>query len=316
MELRHFRYFVAVAEEGHITRAAKRLGMAQPPLSQQIRALEAEIGTPLFTRMPRGMALTQAGEAFLREARMVLSGAARAKQEALYASRGDAGEITIGVTTSALLHPLIARILGDFSQRYSRVALTITEGNAADLIEGLDRRSISVAFLRAPVARPAGIAFHEIASEELIVVLSTNHRLAGPERAAIGLEDLRDERFVLTRRPAAPGMYDDVLRACRAKGFEPTVAAEVGRMLTTISLVAAGVGISLVPASMQSIRLPGIRYLRLLGGHDLRAPLTVAVAAANQEPITRNLLSLAIILQTDGAAERPGEGLAINGPTR
>src|SRR5713226_8287127 len=108
MELRHLRYFVAVAEEGHVTRAAQRLGLQQPPLSQQIRALEAELGVALFTRLPRGVALTAAGTAFLTEARAVLEGADRAASRAVLAARGQHGEIALGVTTSAILHPLVA----------------------------------------------------------------------------------------------------------------------------------------------------------------------------------------------------------------
>ncbi|HEX4260436.1 MAG TPA: LysR family transcriptional regulator [Acetobacteraceae bacterium] len=293
MELRHLRYFVAVAEEGHITRAAARLGIAQPPLSQQIRALEADLGAKLFTRLPRGVALTAAGEAFLREAQPVLAGAERARRRAVDAARGAEGAIAIGVTTSAVLHPLIGGILRRFSQRYPGVVLTIREANAAELTEALERRTIAVAFLRAPVARPPGIVFRELASEPLMVVLPAFHPLARPHPGGIALAALRHERFVLTRRPDAPGMYQDVLQACRAAGFEPEVAAEVGRMLTNISLVAAGVGVSLVPASMRSIRLPGVRYRRLAGTDGPRAPLTVASADGAAEPVAANLLALA-----------------------
>jgi DNA-binding transcriptional LysR family regulator len=293
MELRHLRYFLAVAEEGHVTRAAQRLGLQQPPLSQQIRALEAELGVELFTRLPRGVALTAAGTAFLAEARAVLDGADRAAARAVLAARGQHGEIGIGLTTSAILHPAVAKIMGQYVRSYPEVALRLQEGNAAEVTEALAAGTLDAAFLRAVVTRPAGIAFTELLDEELLVAVSARHRLARRKPATVRLAELAKERFILVRRRAAPGIYADVVDACRAAGFEPNVATEVGRMLTNINLVAAGVGVSLVPASMREIQLAGVRYLHLADPRGLRAPLTLAARQDASLPTVRNLLRIA-----------------------
>ena len=294
MELRHLRYFVAVAEELHITRASERLGIQQPPLSQQIRALESELGVALFLRVPRGVVLTAAGEVFLEEARTVLEGAARGALRARLAARGQRGRLVVGITTSATLHPVVPRILGEYSRQHPAVALDVREANAADLTEALGRGDLHAAFLRAVVARPTGIAFAELLREPLLVVLPEGHRLApaGRCRKAVGLGDLAAERFILVRRPAAPGIYAGVLSACRDAGFEPDVAAEVGRMLTAINLVAAGVGISLVPGSMRSIRLGGVCYVPLRAPAGLDAPLTLAHRAGDDRAVVTDLIAL------------------------
>jgi DNA-binding transcriptional LysR family regulator len=292
MELRHLRYFLAVAEEQHITRAARRLGMQQPPLSQQIRALEAELGVALFTRLPRGVALTAAGTAFLAEARNVLAGAEQAANRAVLAARGQEGEIAIGFTTSALLHPLVTAITGAYVARHRNVTLTLEEGNAADLTDQLAAGTLHAAFLRAVVSRPLGVEFSELLAEEMLLAVSAGHRLARRRPAVAAIADLAAERFILVRRHAAPGMYADVVQACRRAGFEPLIAAEVGRMLTNIKLVAAGAGVSVVPACMRETRIEGVRYLRLAGAEGLRAPLTLAARSDDARPTVANLLAV------------------------
>ncbi len=310
MELRHLRYFTAVAEEAHITRAAERLGIQQPPLSQQIRALEAELGVTLFKRGPRGVTLTAAGEVFLRETRAVLAGAARAAEKAQLAALGQQGEIAIGLTTSATLHPLVPTIIGAFGRAYPEVALEIHEGNAADLTDALARSTLQACFLRAVVDRPPGIAFLELLEEDVLLALPDGHRLlSGPaprsgREKPIKLSNLAEERFILVRRHAAPGLYANLIDACRRAGFEPRVVAEVGRMLTNINLVAAGVGISIVPASMRGIRLGGIHYRRLAAKPRLTAPLTLAYRADDERPTLANLLTQAKRLSGESSRRR------------
>jgi DNA-binding transcriptional LysR family regulator len=310
MELRHLRYFTAVAEEAHITRAAERLGIQQPPLSQQIRALEDELGVALFKRGPRGVSLTAAGEVFLRETRAVLAGAARAAQKAQLAAEGREGEIAIGLTTSATLHPLVPAIVGAFGRQYPEVALEVHEGNAADLTEALARGTLQACFLRAVVDRPPGIVFLELLEEEVLLALPEGHRLlAGPaaqrgRETPVRLSDLAEERFILVRRHAAPGLYANLIDACRRAGFEPRVVAEVGRMLTNINLVAAGVGISIVPASMRGIRVGGIHYRRLAARPRLTAPLTLAYRADDERPTLANLLEAARRLSGESGRRR------------
>lgn len=293
MELRHLRYFVAVAEEGHVTRAAARLGIQQPPLSQQIRALESELGTPLFIRRPRGVALTEAGAVFLPEARSILARATHAAARAALAASGQIGELTIGLTTSASLHRLVPDILGRYTRLYPDVSLAIHEGNAADLTEMLSAGTVEAVFLRAVVARPVGIAFRQLAEEPMLLALPGSHHLA-KGRTPIPISRLASERFILVRRHAAPGMYADLIAACRTAGFQPVVAAEVGRMLTNLNMVAAGIGISVVPASMQEIRLGGVCFRQIDSPLPLRAPVTLAIRQGEERATVRNFVEVVI----------------------
>ena len=269
---------MVVAEERHITRAAARLGLQQPPLSQQIQALESELGTKLFTRVPRGVELTPAGEGFLEEARAVLSGVERAVVRARAASMGQRGRISIGLTTSASLHPGVTRALRAYAEATHGIA-RYPANSAAGLTEALLREEVQVAIIRAAVARPADLVFKELARENMLMALPAGHHLvsrtASGANAPIPLRALAGERLILVRRHGAPGMYGNVVDACHKAGFEPLIIAEVEQMLTCMSLVAAGVGISLVPASIREIRQEGIAYCPILDAKSLVAPLTL-----------------------------------------
>src|ERR1700759_4062445 len=183
MELRHLRYFLAVAEEGHMTRAAARLGLQQPPLSQQIRDLEKELGTELFVRLPRGVQLTSAGEEFLLETRAVLNRIEHAKSQVQAAALGQRGRISIGLTTSASLHPGTTRSLRAFVESHPQVSLSLHADNAAGLTEALLREEIQVAVIRAAVARPEGLIFEQLAKERMVIALPAQHPLA-PRKGA------------------------------------------------------------------------------------------------------------------------------------
>jgi DNA-binding transcriptional LysR family regulator len=305
MELRHLRYFIAVAEERHITRAARRLNMQQPPLSQQIRALETELGVALFIRGARGVELTVAGQTLLDEAYAILRAVGSAAARTRQAASGQLGKLSIGFTTSAALHPLVPRIIHAFRQDYPQVELDLHENAAADLTEAVMRRDIHVALLRVPVARPSGLAFLELLHEELLAVLPLGHRLLGRGGAdGLELSELAQERFILVRRPGAPGIYQNLILACRAAGFEPVVVAEVAHMLTNINLVAAGAGISVVPASMREINLRQVGYCRLRTTPRLTAPLTLAWLADNPQPALLNFIAVSRRLRAD--ASQPG----------
>ena len=292
MELRHLRYFVAVAEEQHITRAAARLGLQQPPLSAQIRQLETELGAALLTRTPRGVVPNAAGKAFLEDAKAILDSVDRAAARALRIARGHVGRLPIGFTTSAMLHPFVRLILRAFRDAYPEVELALDEGNAAELTRAVENGRMAAGFLRIPVARPPGVAFFELLQEELLAVLPAAHPLA-EDTAPLDLRALAGERFILVRRPGAPGIYENVIEACRAAGFTPKVMAEVPHMLTNVNLVAAGAGVSIVPASMSEIGFQDVRYRRLRPEHTLTAPLTLACLAGNDDPILANLVALA-----------------------
>lgn len=292
MELRHLRYFVAVAEERHMTRAAVRLGIQQPPLSVQIRALETELGVSLFVRGARGVELTAAGRIFLKDVEAILGSVGRAAERVREAARGGVGRLSVGFTTSAVLHPMVPRMIQAFRQAYGEVELDLHEAPAANLIEAVMRREIQVALLRVPVDRPSGLAFVELAYEDLLAVLPVGHRLAA-RRGGVRLDDLRQERFILVRRPDAPGIYENVILACRAAGFEPVIGAEVAHMLTNINLVAAGAGVSFVPASMREVNLRQVVYVPLRARPRLRVPLTLGYLAGTSDPVVRNFVSVA-----------------------
>lgn len=298
MELRHLRYFVMVAEERHFTRAAARLNMQQPPLSQQIRALEDELGFDLFKRHPKGVDLTAGGQVFLQEAQDIL---ARVKEGSLKASRaahGIEGQLSIGFTSSAAAHPLIPRIIRAYRERFPGVAVSLKEGSAQQLTDATIDGSVNVGILRAPVGRHQSIEFHRLLNEEMLLTLPMGHRLlagheTGREAPVISLMDLADEHFILVRRPGAPGMYANLIKACQNAGFNPKIAFEVERMLTNVSLVAAGAGISIVPASMRDVHKESVVYCRIGNAKpQLHAPITLVCRSFNQLPPLKNFIDL------------------------
>jgi DNA-binding transcriptional LysR family regulator len=293
MELRHLRYFIAVAEEGHITRAAGRLGIQQPPLSQQIRALETELDVQLFRRRPRGVELTQAGEALLTEARAVLDRADHAASAARRAARGESGRLGLGFTSSASFHPLVPRIIREFRAASPLVSLTLDEAGTAELVEGLRAERIDAAFIRSPIGPAADLTVHSLLEEEMVVALPAGHRLAARAKTRLPLAGLESESFILYRRPLGPGLYDAIIAACQRAGFSPRIGQEAPRMLATLSLVAAGLGVTLIPASMQRIGVEGVAYRPLDRKAGLVAPLNLACRRGEDAPAARRLISLA-----------------------
>lgn len=300
MELRHLRYFVVVAEEGHFTRAAERLGMQQPPLSQQIRALEQELGFDLFRRHPKGAQLTTGGAVFLTEVRAILQSVDQAAALAARAAAGTEGRIALGLTSSAAAHPLIPQIVRAYRTDKPGVALDFKEGNAAELTADIAAGKLDLAFLRLPVSEPSGVVFQRLQEEEMLLALPTGHPAIPKKQTAalpvVPLKTLRDEPFILVRKRGAPGMYSNLLDACERVGFTPRIALEVDRMLTNISLVAAGVGVSAVPASMQGFHADSVVYCRIRvqdGEAPLGAPLTVVHREANGAPAVAQFLALA-----------------------
>lgn len=309
MELRHLRYFAAVAEAGHFTRAAERLGMQQPPLSQQIKALEEELGFNLFSRHPKGAELTAAGVVFLQEAKAILASVEVAAGRASRAAQGLEGVVAIGLTSSCAAHPYIPELIRRYRAAYPGVALEFNEGNAAELTEAVAKEKIHLAFLREPVERLPKVAFHRLLEEEMLLVLPRGHRLLARQKSGltsrpmplIPLRALAGEAFILVRRHGAPGMYSNLLQACERAGFTPRIALEVERMLTNISLVAAGVGISAVPASMQDFHHDSVVYCRIGGAKPaLVAPITLLHREHEAGPAARNFLKLVRAGGVDG----------------
>jgi DNA-binding transcriptional LysR family regulator len=291
MELRHLRYFVAVAEEGHVTRAAERLGIQQPPLSQQIQALERELDAQLFRRKPRGVELTPAGRAFFGEAKAILARAAEAIAATRRAARGETGRIGLGFTSSASFHPFVPRAIRAFRETHPLVAFTLEESGTTELVEALCGEAIDVAFVRSPIGANADVTIHPVLDEPMVAAVPSGHRLAEPA-GPLALAALAGEIFILYRRPVGPGLHDAIIAACDRAGFSPTIGQEAPRMLSTLSLVAAGLGVSLVPASMSRLEAEGVAYRRLDPSAQLTAPLNLAYRRGESAAAVRGFVTL------------------------
>lgn len=305
MDIRALRYFAAVAETGHMTRAAEQLGIQQPPLSQQIKSLERELGVLLFRRHPRGVALTDAGRLFQAEALRMLQDMDAMKQRMARVATGQAGMLAVGFTSSAAAHRFMPEALRAFRRAYPSVELQLREDNAAELTEALAAGRLHCGLLRVPVARPEGLVFETLLREPVWVAMPSDHRFAlGRNKAsrALPLARLCEEGIILVRRPGAPGLYADLLALCHAKGLRPRVVAEVDRMMTNLNLVAAGVGLSVVPASMTGVHAHAIAYARLADGGQLDAPLTLVSRAEEDNLPARHFAALLRRL----AIENPG----------
>jgi DNA-binding transcriptional LysR family regulator len=277
MELRHLRYFVAVAEELHFGRAAQRLHMAQPPLSQQIKRLEEELGVELLHRTKRRVALTEAGEAFLREASLALSKVEEAAEAARRAGRGETGTLSVGFVGSAA-YEVLPGVLKAFRGRYPDVEVRLEELTTAQQVRALGEGRIEVGFVRPPVGEE-GLAARTVLREPLVAVLPGDHPLS--EQGAVPLGALAEEPFVMSPRRLGPSFYDRIVDACREAGFSPRVVQEAVQMQTIIGIVAAGIGVALVPASERNLARKGVVYKSIRGK---RPEVEMAVVWRPEEP--------------------------------
>jgi len=285
VELRHLRAFVAVAEERHFRRAAERLGMTQPPLSILIQVLEQEIGTLLLRRTRRSVELTEAGTLFLAEARDVLERAQRAIKLARDVEQGNAGRLEVGFTNSCAFNPVLCRLFRAFRERYPQIDLILTELNTLALFEAVRDRKLDAAFLRPPVDEADEVVVEPVLDEEMVVALPAGHALAS--EPALPLAALRKETILLRPRPVGTGLADAVVAACRDAGFRPLLGEQSAPQMSSIlSLVAAGLGVSIVPASMRSILPSEIAYRALAGEPVPRAPIALAFRAHRSAAVT------------------------------
>ncbi|NDJ54438.1 MAG: LysR family transcriptional regulator [Chloroflexi bacterium] len=268
MELRHLRYFVTVAEEGHFRRAAERLHMTQPPLSQQIRDLEAELGVVLFERTTRQVSLTPAGEAFLRQTRSILAAVDQAAREAQQIERGERGHLTLGFVGSAAYH-LLPHLLRQLRSELPDVRLTLLERPTASLVDDLISGSIDLALAR-PGRNLPGLHRQSLLTETLVVVLPAGHPLV--QHDSIDPAELAGEAFVHFPPQLGEGLYQQIDTALAATGLRPNVVQEAIQMPTILGLVASGLGIAVLPASVASLRLSGVVF-RDLAAPDVRVSI-------------------------------------------
>ena len=256
LELRHLRYFVAVAEELHFGRAAQRLGMAQPPLSQQIQRLEQIIGARLFERTSRRVQLTDAGNALLPDARRLLAGAEAALLAARRAGRGEQGELRVAFAATVMFLAL-PEIIRAFRDRFPGVHLDLREMPTGPQLAGIKAGEIDIGFVREPEPDPE-LDIVTVMREPLRIAVPKGHPLAS--RATISVRHLADEPFVLFPAELAPGLHAQVMSLCRAAGFTPRVVEESRELYTSVSLVEAGIGVSILPASVEKLGWRGVRY--------------------------------------------------------
>jgi DNA-binding transcriptional LysR family regulator len=286
MELRHLRYFVAVAEELHFGRAAARLGLAQPPLSQQIKALEIETGVTLLERTKRRVELTAAGEIFLQEARKILALADRAVLAARRTARGEVGELVVGFVSSTV-YGKASSIFRIMQEEYPDISLLLQDLSSLEQVEAIKAYRLDVGLVRPPVQTGELLAMRVIWREPLIVVLPRRHRLAAQKR--IAARELAEESFLLVD---APGFHDQLVRICALAGFSPRIVQQARSTPTIVNLVAAGIGISIVPASLRNLRRQGVIY-RLIEPPAPTIELAVMWRKNDPSPALRSFLQIA-----------------------
>lgn len=286
MELRHFRSFVALAETLHFRRAAERLSIAQPALTMQIQQLERELGVRLLERTQRRVALTPAGAVFLDRARLTLAEAAEAVRLAQLAGRGEVGHLSIGAVTSAI-YGIFPEVIREFRERHPQVHLSLHELSGNELTRALRAGSIQLSFLRPPVDE-TDIEIRIIAREPWVAALPAAHRLAG--RTRVSLRSLAADPFVAFPRELAPGLYDQLISMCHRAGFSPNIVQEA-QMQTIVSLVAAGIGIALVPSTLENLSRKGLVY-KPLSGVVPRLELAVAWRRDDQSPLLESFLTV------------------------
>ncbi len=261
MDLRRIRYFIVLSEELHFGRAAQRLNMAQPPLSQQIRVLEEELGARLFERTNRRVELTPAGKALLPEARALVAQAERASIVTLRAQRGELGELRVGFTGSAAFSTIIPQLIYEYRRRLPGMHLRLEELTTQQQLTAMLERRLEVAFVRGATQPdlPPTLQVTRLFEDALVAVLPAQHRLASG-RGALSIGALKDEAFVMYPRESGTGVYDQIVALCRQSGFAPQIAQEAREAPTIVGLVAAGIGVALVPASLSSIKVNGVVY--------------------------------------------------------
>ena len=298
MELRQLRYIIAVAEERNVTRAAERLGMQPPPLSRQIKAIEREIDAQLFRRKPRGVELTDAGRAFLDNARAVLAQVDHTFEATRRTARGEQGRISVGYSSSVAFHALVPRVIREFREAFPLVTVTLVESNPTNLIERMRDEKIDVAFIRRLEPNTKGIDISSLLEEPMVVALPSGHALTRTNDrsdAALPLKALADETFILYGDTTGALLMQSnaFVAACHAAGFSPRIGQVVPHISARLNLIAAGLGVAVVAASVQHIKLEGVAFRRLKGAAQLKAPLSLASRRGDPSPVVRQFLKLA-----------------------
>jgi DNA-binding transcriptional LysR family regulator len=287
IEIRHLRYFLAVAETLHFSKAAERLGMAQPPLSQQIKRLEQLIGHRLFDRTTRGVKLTPAGRLLADRARSTLEKIRDDLEQVRRLGRGEEGTLTVGFSGSVMFTELPAAIEA-YRRRYPQVELRLREMTTHAQIPALLDGTLDLAFMR-DGDPTAGIQMSSVIEERYIAVLPKGHRLARKRSLRVG--DLRHEPFIFFARWMGPLAFDRTMACCQRSGFRPNIVQDAPQWPTLVRLVAAGLGVSLAPACVAHVTIPGAVYRDV---HPAcRTTVDLGIKAGTDKILVRNFVAIA-----------------------
>jgi len=285
LDLRQFRYFVAVAEELHFTRAAARLNIGQPPLSLQIQAIERELGVTLLKRTRRNVELTPAGELFLQEARLTLLQADRAVETVSRAAKGEMGTLRLSFITSVPLVNVFTSAVRSFRAEAPDVHLELKSRSSVKIIDDVLLGKVDVGFTRPSISSvmPTSLTAMAVYEDDLMAVLPVDHALnatSGP----LSIDAMKDEKFVLRPRGSGTGFYEQVFDLCAEAGFSPQIVQEAVEATTTLGLVAAGVGVTVAPRALRAINVHDVVW-RELSDANVRSRIYLIHDEANTNPI-------------------------------
>jgi DNA-binding transcriptional LysR family regulator len=285
MELRRLRYFLAVAEERHFGRAAARLGIAQPPLSRQVQALESDVGHALFDRSRRQIELTPAGAILVEHARRLVEATERAKLETRRVGRGEVGSLVVGYTSS-IAYSGLTELLRAYRQQHPAVEIALHEASPQAVVDAIKARRMDVGFVRGPLA-DAALCVERVLDEPLLLAMPDDHPLR--RRRIIEPASLANHPFVLFPRERSPWFYDHIIRLCRSAGFAPLVA-QSAPATDVVSLVAVGLGVAIVPESWRELRRERIVFRPIAG--NPRIDLLLVRSTAEPGPVSQRFLDL------------------------
>lgn len=291
IDIHKLNAFVAVVEESNISKAAVRLHMQQPPLTRLMQSLEQELDSQLLKRLPRGVEATEAGKALYQEALTILAHAQSIPRRVQNIAQGKEGQLNVGFTHSVGLHPFLPTVLRAFRDQFPQVSIHLEEESSSALIDAVINEKLDIVFLRKPAAMQKKLHSQHILNEPLMVALPNNHTLAQTD-GAIHLSDLEPYEFVLYRRLGGQDLFDNIMASCYQAGFSPHVVQEAPRLTSSLNLIAAGIGLYIVPASIQDFWNKQIIYKVLEAKKPCIAPIYAIYRADQMNIRVQHILSL------------------------
>jgi len=291
IDIHKLNAFVAVVEESNISKAAVRLHMQQPPLTRLIQSLEQELDTQLLKRLPRGVEATEAGKVLYQEAITILAHAQSIPRRVQNIAQGKEGQLNVGFTHSVGLHPFLPTVLRAFRDQFPQVSIYLEEESSSALIDAVINEKLDIVFLRKPAPMQRKLHSQHVLNEPLMVALPNNHCLAQTD-GVIQLSDLEPYEFVLYRRLGGQDLFDNIMASCYQAGFSPHVVQEAPRLTSSLNLIAAGIGLSIVPASIQDFWNKQIIYKLLEAKKPCIAPIYAIYRADQMNIRVQHILSL------------------------